>query len=204
MRCRSGSYLSTSQFVARTRGNVRKEKIQKKIYRACPSIPRWLTCGVNANILSCKEYSLLVLRIPTSLDLRPDKPSFSLRPKTSGITRVMGKQRHVHQTAVWNKLEYVYVIWLCKRDFDSENSLPKYVYRWLSTFAGCTSIGATSAIVCTWMSCCAIFSLISVSSAKMTTCTTTSGFFSLHSRLLSGSNSPTARNPCNETRWWTF
>lgn len=40
-----------------------------------------LTCGVNANILSCKEYSLLVLRIPTSLDLRPDNPSFLLRPK---------------------------------------------------------------------------------------------------------------------------
>lgn len=36
---------------------------------------------MNANILSCKEYSLLVLRIPTSLDLRPDKPNFLLRPE---------------------------------------------------------------------------------------------------------------------------
>lgn len=80
MRCRSGSYLSTSQFGARTRGNVRKEvKIQKDSKTHCKV--RLLTCGVNANILSCKEYSLLVLRIPTSLDLRPDKPSFLLRPE---------------------------------------------------------------------------------------------------------------------------
>lgn len=40
-----------------------------------------LTCGVNANILSFKEYNLLVLRIPTSLDLRPDNPNFLFRPK---------------------------------------------------------------------------------------------------------------------------
>lgn len=80
MRCRSGSYLSTSQFGARTRGNVRKEvKIQKDSKAHCKV--QSLTCGVNANILSCKEYSLLVLRIPTSLDLRPDKPSFLLRPE---------------------------------------------------------------------------------------------------------------------------
>lgn len=40
-----------------------------------------LTCGVNANILSFKEYNLLVLKIPTSLDLRPDNPNFLFRPK---------------------------------------------------------------------------------------------------------------------------
>lgn len=40
------------------------------------------TCGVNANILSCREYNLLVLKIPTSLDLRPDSPNFLFRPES--------------------------------------------------------------------------------------------------------------------------
>lgn len=39
------------------------------------------TCGVNANIRSCSVYNLLVLRIPTSRDFRPDNPSFSFRPR---------------------------------------------------------------------------------------------------------------------------
>lgn len=176
MRCRSGSYLSTSQFDARTRGNIRKEiKIQSD--GGAHHKVRIFTCGVNANILSCKEYSLLVLRIPTSLDLRPDNPSFLLRPNNE----------YIIFNLCFSKLflNYSRFCWV----------VPKYVYKWLRTFAGCTSIGATSAIVCTWISCCAIFSLISMSSAKITTCTTTSGFFSLHNRLFKGSNSPTARNP---------
>jgi len=40
-----------------------------------------LTCGVKAKTRSCKEYSLLVLKIPTSRDLRPDSPSFLFRPR---------------------------------------------------------------------------------------------------------------------------
>lgn len=39
------------------------------------------TCGVNANIRSCNVYSLLVLRIPTSRDLRPESPNFLFLPK---------------------------------------------------------------------------------------------------------------------------
>lgn len=45
------------------------------------------TCGVNANILSFKEYNLLVLKIPTSLDLRPDNPNFLFRPKKNIINK---------------------------------------------------------------------------------------------------------------------
>lgn len=39
-----------------------------------------ITCGVKAKILSWSAYSLLVLRIPTSLDLRPVSSSFSFLP----------------------------------------------------------------------------------------------------------------------------
>lgn len=42
-----------------------------------------LTWGVNANILSWREYNLLVERIPTSRLWRPDRPSFWLRPVMS-------------------------------------------------------------------------------------------------------------------------
>lgn len=56
------------------------EKKQK--YRRADNLMflRIPTCGVNANILSFREYNLLVLKIPTSLDLRPDKPNFLFRP----------------------------------------------------------------------------------------------------------------------------
>lgn len=39
------------------------------------------TCGVKAKMRSLREYNLLVLRMPTSRDLRPLSPSFRLRPR---------------------------------------------------------------------------------------------------------------------------
>ena len=48
-----------------------------------------LTCGVKANILSFKEYNLLVLKIPTSLDLRPDNPNFLFRPKNKHFIKLV-------------------------------------------------------------------------------------------------------------------
>ena len=76
-------------FDARTRGNIRKEiKVQRDDSSINIKMP---TCGVNANILSFKEYNLLVLKIPTSLDLRPDNPNFLFRPKKNMINKYKNK-----------------------------------------------------------------------------------------------------------------
>jgi len=38
------------------------------------------TCGVNAKIRSCNEYNLLVLKMPTSRERRPESVSFLFWP----------------------------------------------------------------------------------------------------------------------------
>ncbi|MPC16720.1 hypothetical protein E2C01_009552 [Portunus trituberculatus] len=73
---------------------------------------------------------------------------------------------------------------------------PRCAYSLESTLAGCTSMGATSAMVCTWMSSALSLAWMEESSASTTTCTTTSGFFSEPRRRLRGSSSPQARKFC--------